>query len=255
VITLEPPPPSAAGVVNLYSSDFYRLAASRLEPNGLFAQWWPLPAQNDEDSRSLVRSFLDVFPHASLWTTELHEMLLVGSLSPVPLEAARIAARFEQPRVRESLGAVGISSPAALLATWVTDRAGLECYAGDARPVTDDRPRIEYAPWVRSGEIVRVLPKILELATDPPLSGADPALRDAIARERKILWAFYEAGIASYEGHRGEWGRATAFVLKEDGANPYYRWTVGGVSESVPEGEPGQRQSRISGMSSPRSRM
>jgi spermidine synthase len=27
-----------------------------------------------------VRSFLDVFPYATLWTSEFHEMLLVGSL-------------------------------------------------------------------------------------------------------------------------------------------------------------------------------
>ncbi|MDH5625639.1 MAG: fused MFS/spermidine synthase, partial [Nitrospira sp.] len=73
LITLEPPPPSAAGVVNLYSTGFYELARARLRPDGLVAQWLPLPTQNDEDTRSLVRSFLDVFPHASLWTTELHE--------------------------------------------------------------------------------------------------------------------------------------------------------------------------------------
>jgi spermidine synthase len=76
LITLEPPPPSAAGVVNLYSSDFYALAGTRLRQGGLLAQWFPLPTQNDEDSRSLVRSFLDVFPHVSLWTTEFHGMLL-----------------------------------------------------------------------------------------------------------------------------------------------------------------------------------
>src|SRR5262249_13889147 len=50
VITLEPPPPSAAGVVNLYSREFYDLCRQRLAPDGLMAQWWPLPAQNDEDS-------------------------------------------------------------------------------------------------------------------------------------------------------------------------------------------------------------
>ena len=48
LITLEPPPPSAAGVVNLYSADFYRLAAQRLRPSGIVAQWWPLATQNDE---------------------------------------------------------------------------------------------------------------------------------------------------------------------------------------------------------------
>jgi spermidine synthase len=79
LITLEPPPPPAAGVVNLYARDFYALARRRLNPDGLLAQWLPLSTQNDEDTRSLVRSFLDVFPHATLWTTELHEMLLIGS--------------------------------------------------------------------------------------------------------------------------------------------------------------------------------
>src|SRR5262249_31348789 len=57
IVTLEPPPPSAAGVANLYSRDFYELARERLAPGGLLAQWWPVPAQNDEDSRSLVRAF------------------------------------------------------------------------------------------------------------------------------------------------------------------------------------------------------
>jgi spermidine synthase len=60
------------------------------------AQWWPLATQNDEDSRSLVRSFLDAFPYATLWTTEFHEMLLVGSEEPIELDAANIAARYNQ---------------------------------------------------------------------------------------------------------------------------------------------------------------
>src|SRR5262249_47490940 len=99
IITLEPPPPTAAGVVNLYSSDFYRLARTRLQPSGLRAQWWPLPTQNDEDSRSLVHSFLDAFPYASLWTTEFHEMLLVGSVEPIELDVSRIAAATERERL------------------------------------------------------------------------------------------------------------------------------------------------------------
>src|ERR1700740_35203 len=83
LITLEPPPPSAEGVVNLYSTDFYKLASRRLEQDGLFAQWLPIATQNDEDTRSLVQSFLDVFPYATLWSTELHEMLLIGSFAPI----------------------------------------------------------------------------------------------------------------------------------------------------------------------------
>jgi spermidine synthase len=89
----------------------------------LFAQWLPLPTQNDEDSRSLVRSFLDVFPHVLLWTTEFHEMLFIGSFEPIELDAQRIATRFDQPEVAADLREVGIASPAALLETWVTGPA------------------------------------------------------------------------------------------------------------------------------------
>jgi spermidine synthase len=56
-----------------------------------------------EDTRSPVRSFLDVFPHATLWTTELHEMLLVGSLQPVTLDVARIQSRFADAGVSAAL--------------------------------------------------------------------------------------------------------------------------------------------------------
>ncbi len=228
LITLEPPPPSAAGVVNLYSSDFYALAGSRLRERGLLAQWLPLPTQNDEDTRSLVRSFLDVFPHATLWTTELHEMLLIGSFDPIALDAPRIAARFSQPGVAAALREVGIASPAALLATWVTDRAGLTRYVDGAPAVTDDQPRIEYATWVRPREIMRVLPRLLALRTEPPLEHADEALRTAIADERDRLSRFYGAGLHAYNGERAAWAREMRRVMNEDGNNPYYGWFVGG---------------------------
>jgi spermidine synthase len=66
LITLEPPPPSAAGVVNLYSRDFYQLAASSsgAKRSGR-AMAAAADAEQDDDSRSLVRSFLDVFPYAN----------------------------------------------------------------------------------------------------------------------------------------------------------------------------------------------
>lgn len=228
LITLEPPPPSAAGVVNLYSRDFYQLAAARLEDGGLVAQWLPLPTQNDDDSRSLVRSFLDVFPHASLWTTEFHEMLLIGSLQPMQLDVPRIRQRFEQPEVVAALTEVGVDSVEALLATWITDRKGLERFAGDALPVTDDRPRIEYASWVRPREIIRVLPELLTLREPPPLLNAHAAIQTSVGRHWRSLSRFYALSLHAYRGDRQAWARAVDDVAHEDAENPYYRWFIGG---------------------------
>ncbi len=228
MITLEPPPPSAAGVVNLYSRDFYQLAASRLAPNGLLAQWWPLATQNDEDSRAMVRSFLDTFPYVTLWTTEMHEMMLVGSREPIQLDGAQIEQRFNQPTVAGALRAVGIGSPGALLATWVSDRAGLERYAGTTPAVTDNRPSIEYGSWVRHDEIVRVLPEVLALQTQPAVSHASPELLADVAFQHDVLFTFYAAGLAAYQGDRDRWADALDKVMRADSTNPYYRWIANG---------------------------
>ncbi|MFT0519618.1 fused MFS/spermidine synthase [Pseudomonas faucium] len=227
LVTLEPPPPSAAGVVNLYSRDFYQLAAARLEPGGLVAQWLPLPTQNEEDSRALVQSFIEVFPHASLWTTEFHEMLLIGSLQPLQLDVPRIRQRLAQPAVAQALAEVGVDSAQALLATWVTDRDGLQRFAGDAKPVTDDQPRIEYAGWVRPREITRVLPALLALKGAPPLQGADPAFASAVNERWQALARFYSLSLHAYNGNRQAWAREARELARSDGDNPYFRWFLG----------------------------
>ncbi|WP_199778144.1 fused MFS/spermidine synthase [Achromobacter spanius] len=229
LITLEPPPPSAAGVVNLYSQDFYELAAARLNPQGVVAQWLPLPTQNLDDTRALVASFIAVFPHASLWTTELHEMLLVGSLQPMPLDAARIAGRMADPELRGALAQVGVASPAALLATWVTDREGLARFAGQTPPVTDDHPGIEYAAWVRPREIVQTLPALMALRGEPPLDAGDPSLKADIHQERSALDLFYQSALAAYRGDRREWGRHAESLAQLARHNPYLRWFMSGT--------------------------
>jgi len=240
VITLEPPPPSAAGVVNLYSRDFYEIASRRLQPQGILAQWLPLPTQSAADTRSLIRSFLDAFPHATLWTTEIHEMLLVGSLAPMELDVPRIRSRFQQPGVARALQDVGIASPEALLATFVCDRPGLARYAGEALPTTDDRPRIEYGPWVVPGEFERTLVGLLELQIEPPLKGAEVLAGNttttaAVQDSRRLLHTFYATALYAYEGDRQKWSETLRRVLDQDPQNPYYRWFAGEQTPGAPQ--------------------
>ena len=151
-------------------------------------------------------------------------MLLIGSLAPLNLDVARLTGRFNQPGVASALAEVGIASPQALLATWISDRAGLETYAGNALSVTDDRPRIEYADWVRTDELQRVLPRLIGLRTDPPLRGADETFRKAIAVERQRLFLFYQASLNAQAGYPEAWARDMQRVLEGDGRNAYYRW-------------------------------
>ncbi|MHC4504663.1 MAG: fused MFS/spermidine synthase, partial [Planctomycetota bacterium] len=51
----------------LYTREFYRLCKDRLEPGGVFCQWIPthLPG---EAVKTILKTFVSVFPHASVWS-------------------------------------------------------------------------------------------------------------------------------------------------------------------------------------------
>ena len=67
VITLEPMPPTFAGVNALYSREFYELASDRLADGGIIAQWLPVHLVDSFLSPSIAATFMDVFPNAGLW--------------------------------------------------------------------------------------------------------------------------------------------------------------------------------------------
>jgi spermidine synthase len=222
LITLEPPPPTAAGVNNLYSSDFYRLCKTRLTDNGMVAQWWPISTQSLEASRSLVRSMLDNFTYVTLWTTELHEMLLIGSMQPMPVNIDAIKKTMAYPPLAESLKEIGINSPAALLATYMMGNKGLENFAGDARPITDNFPRLEYDRWTSKRVILEILPKLLSQQRQlPEIHGG---LKKDYRFEQEKLHAFYYAGLSIYSGDRDTWQEMMKRLYRADSSNAYYNW-------------------------------
>lgn len=67
VITLEPMPPTFAGVNALYSKEFYQLARERMSDNGIIAQWLPFHLVSAYHGASVSRTFTEVFPNAVLW--------------------------------------------------------------------------------------------------------------------------------------------------------------------------------------------
>ncbi len=144
VISFEPPPPQSAGVVSLYTTDFYRLVRERLNPGGVLAQWIPLAEQRDNINRQLVASMLATFPEVSLWLPANFEAVLVGSDRPLEIDWNRWNAQMQVPGVRSSLAEVGYSNPYQLLGTFVAGTEALRRWVGAEPPITDDDPRVEY---------------------------------------------------------------------------------------------------------------
>jgi spermidine synthase len=144
VLTFEPPPPVEAGVVNLYSREFYRLARAHMKPGALLCQWIPLDTGFELLPRMMLRTILAEFPHVSLWIPNRMEAAIVASIEPLRIDVEMLRARMSEPALRADLNAYGLGEPEQLLATFVTADDGLSNYAGAALTVTDDQPRIEY---------------------------------------------------------------------------------------------------------------
>jgi spermidine synthase len=146
VVTLEPPPPSHAGMANLYSREFYELVNNQLRENGVAAQWIPLHTQSHEDTKMLLATFTSVFPRASVWWTEAGETLIVGIKGDEPIDNGRFGRAFDYKKGRHSLAEVGISDEIQLAANLLLDSGGLAAYLGNSPVMTDDKPVIEYRP-------------------------------------------------------------------------------------------------------------
>jgi spermidine synthase len=143
VITEEPMHPALAGVVSLYSREYYQIARDRLSPGGIMSQWLPLYAMSDRDCRMVVRTFLDVFPNSTLWLLG-RDAMIVGSRDS-PVDPMNVVAHLAEPGVSMDLAPFGLDMPWVFLSTYVMGPAELEAYAADARAVTDDMPLLEYS--------------------------------------------------------------------------------------------------------------
>ncbi len=207
VISFEPPPPRAAGVVNLYTTEFYRQAKARLAPGGVVAQWIPLQQQADGLTRGLVASMLESFSEVTLWIPSDYEAVLVAADRPLPVDVAAWEARTREPSVARSLADVGFTSPYGLMGTYVAGTEALRRWVGGAAPMTDDRPAVEY--FLFNGDTPFDAGPLLALARPPALTQAEGL--DAMRLSREL-----EANRLVLESTRlkrqGQWEQARARV-------------------------------------------
>jgi spermidine synthase len=139
VVTADIIRPYDAGAANLYSVEYFRLVRDALKPDGLMVQW--LPPYSEYQYRLILRTFLEAFPHVTLWLTG---DLLVGSKQPLQLDRAALAAKFGAPRTRAALDDVGLDDAQQVLDWYQASTPELRRVAGDGPIITDDFPYVEY---------------------------------------------------------------------------------------------------------------
>jgi spermidine synthase len=139
VITADLIQPVNAGAGNLYSAEYFRLAGNALKDDGLMLQW--IGKRSATQYKMLMRTFLSVFPEATLWADG---ELLVGAKRPLQMDRGAVESKLRDSETRGALADVSITSFDSLAALYMSDAEAMRKFVGPGPLLTDDRPQLEY---------------------------------------------------------------------------------------------------------------
>jgi spermidine synthase len=198
--------PARSGSGALYTVEHFRAVRERLGEGAVFCQWLPLHQLDLDTLRSIVQSFLAVYPNG--WAMLANNSLdtpvfgLIARREPGRFDFAALRGRLAQVLPEQMPAQLGIEDEFALLGSFVAGPQALRHFAGTALANTDDRPvvayrapRITYAPDSSPRE--RLVALLRELSIRPEeLLDDEPGSEDA--RRLAAYWMardrFIEAG-------------------------------------------------------------
>jgi hypothetical protein len=152
LITGEPPPPKNAGVVNLYSQEYFQLIYDRLAPGGVANYWLPVYQMTLQETRAIVKAFCLAFSDCSLWTGAGTEWILAGTRDLTgPVEEEDFRRPWEDSNMGPHLRSIGVETPEQLGALFLGDAKLLTEWIENVEPLEDNyphriSPRMLYGP-------------------------------------------------------------------------------------------------------------
>jgi spermidine synthase len=189
--------PARSGSGTLYTIEHFGAVRERLARGGLFCQWLPLHQLDLESFRSIVASFLAVYPRgwALLASNSLDTPVigLVARADQGAFDAAAVEQRLQGLSGAPFLAGLGLEDELAVLGSFAAGPAALASFAKSAVANTDERPivayrapRLTYAPDSEPAE--RLLALLGELSIAP---GELVPLADEVEAQR--LGAYWSA--------------------------------------------------------------
>jgi len=138
IIAAQPSHPWLAGASNVFTREFWTIAKSRLNDQGIFSQWVNLFNMDATTLRSIFKAFYEVFPYGIAFSDlDSGDFILLGSKHPIEFDYERIQNVLNQPKIKATLQHPGITTPRDLLWYFALSRQEAVTAAGNA-PANSD---------------------------------------------------------------------------------------------------------------------
>ncbi len=147
LIFSEPSNPYRAGVASLFTREFYRAAAARLRPGGIFAQWLQAYEIQPPSVAAVYATLGTVFPSVETWEVNVAgDLLLTAGLQPGAHNTVILRSRVLTEPYRSAMEHVwGVSGIEGLYSAYVANTDFAADQARDSGRInTDDRTILEF---------------------------------------------------------------------------------------------------------------
>ena len=216
----------SAGSSNIYTADFYRLCKRILTEDGIMCQWVPLHRLPEQHYKMIIKTFIDVFPHTTLWYKYTPDfVILIGTRNPLKINYKDFLQRAKTSRIAAGLAHDDLDGMS-LLDSFMMGPENIRRYVGDVPIHTDNRPRLEF---FRTIDLIGTTARNIEgMATHrervtPYLTNYGQTL-DEKSEVRKQIKRYFDATQKLIQGQiayaRGEHGRAIGLFNQGVGINP-----------------------------------
>ncbi len=178
--------PGASESWVLYTREFYSACRRLLKSGGVMCQWIPLHGLPTRDLKVILRTFQDVFPHASLWFARGYTVVL-GTPDRLVINAERINNVLKSDKETFArLSQAHLESVPAVLKNLILDEEDIRRFVSDAPIATEDSSPLAFAESRATGG--RLIPANVRALADT-VGGGFPRVLGASEPEEKAIAA------------------------------------------------------------------
>jgi spermidine synthase len=238
VVSVDTLDPKHAGNGNLYTQEFYALSKRVLNPGGIFVQWLPYHQVDNASLKMIARTFLEVYPHATLWLNRFKGYaLLLGTLAPLRIDVARLEGHFQNPILQRDLAEVHVATPWQFLEGFTMHSSTLRRYTAGVKHLnTYNHPYVEFFGLSWHDPVEENLAELAQFADDvTPLLWFHPddtperrqAIVERLRRQQRISRYIFRGYLANWRRRLQEGTREYRKALQLDAQDEGVKFALG----------------------------
>ncbi len=155
-------PQANQGSAGLFTKEFFTDCKKKLNKGGFQCLWIPLHMYSPEEFLTIVKTFIEVYPHVSLWHPPQTEVsiglaYLIGSDEAVRPDYQRIANQLNRSGIRQDINRLeesGFRTPEEFISMFAMGEKSLRSITASIKRInTDNHPVVEF--YNRTGDLMQ----------------------------------------------------------------------------------------------------